>query len=242
MTESTETSALFDAVALWEVAETTGAAAVISAAVNAIVKGVDSPALRELAGLSGNESYWAMRPVVESTLEEFDIAFPGPDGDDIQIAATRVMCERLLDGILSARDFCSWAHSTIGHEGAAQLQPFVDLDDVYDIDEYAGHGVQALDDAAHAMAKLLLAGDPLPARYRPELTQWSLGERRQSESVSISDAPRSSATESLAIPIPVPIPVPVGYPNRAPRGRGLGEARLACQPLPGRSLGHVVSQ
>ncbi|MCB2411690.1 hypothetical protein LGT39_02360 [Demequina sp. TTPB684] len=169
MTESTETSALFDAVALWEVRESSGAAAVISAAVNAVVAGVDSPSLFEVAGFTGKESYWTIRPVVEATFEELNIPYPGPDRDEMQIAATRVMGKRLLDGELSARDLCAWAHSTIGHDGAARLQPLVELDDAYDIEEYAGADVQVLDDAAHEMAMSLLAGDPLPDRLWPEL-------------------------------------------------------------------------
>lgn len=164
MTEGTATEALYDAVALWEVRSTFGADEVISAAVDALLAGVDSPTLRELAALSAQDSYWTLRPVVERTLEELAISYPGPDSDDVQIAAARVMCRRLLGGSLTARDLATWAHRTIGHEGAARLQPLVELDDAYDVSEYTGDSLEDLETAAHRAAKSLLAGEPLPVR------------------------------------------------------------------------------
>ena len=186
MTEGATTEALYDAVALWEVRSTFGADEVISAAVDALVAGVDSPSLRELAGLSAQDSYWTLRPLVEGTLEELNISYPGPSSDDVQIAAARVMCKRLLGGGLTARDFAAWAHTTIGHEGAARLQPLVELDDAYDVSEYTGDTLEDLETTAHREAKSLLAGEPLLARtvpVQPAETPASAGSKSRFRSV-----------------------------------------------------------
>jgi hypothetical protein len=161
VTERAATGRLLDAVALWEVGSVDGAD-VISAAVDALVAGLDSSSLRELAGASAKESRWTLRPLVEATLDELGETYPGPGTDEIQIAAARVMCERLLQGSVSARELATWAYSTIGHEGAARLQPFVQLDDAYDFNEYAGDTPEDLEDVARRAAESLLAGEPLP--------------------------------------------------------------------------------
>ena len=164
VSEEDATEQLFDSVALWEVRSTFGADEVISAAVDALVAGLDSPSLRELAGVSASEDYWTLRPLVEATLDELNVSYPGPGGDETQMAAARVMCKRLLEGSLTARDFATWAHSTIGHEGAARLQPIVELDDVYETCGYTGDTLEDLDAAARREAKSLLAGELLPTR------------------------------------------------------------------------------
>lgn len=165
VTESAARESLSDAVALWAVGPTSGAQDVIAAAVDALVAGVDSPSLRELAGLSAKDDYWTLRPLVEATLDELDISHPGPDSDETQVAAARVMCRRLLRGDLTAREFVIWAHGTVGHDGAARLQPIVELDDGYDICGYTGETAEELDEAAHREARSLLAGEPLPPNH-----------------------------------------------------------------------------
>jgi hypothetical protein len=155
---------LLDAVTLWDVRSTLGAHDMVQTAADALAAGVDSPALRELAGLSADESYWTLRPLIEATLDELAIDYPERGGDAIQIAAARVMSARLLAGGLSARHFATWAHRTIGHEGASRLQPIVELDDAYDDGEYAGDTGRGLDDAVRREAASLLAEAPPSGR------------------------------------------------------------------------------
>lgn len=181
------TEALHDAVALWEVRSAFGSNEVISAAVDALVAGADSPSLRELAGRSAQDSYWTLRPLVEGTLEELNISYPGPGSDDVQVAAARVMCKRLLGGGMTARDFAAWAHTTIGHEGAARLQPLVELDDAYDVREYTGRSLEDLETAAHGEATSLLTGEPslaLTTAVQPSETSASAGSKSRFGSVS----------------------------------------------------------
>lgn len=161
MDEETAREALGDAAALWEVRTTFGPEEVIAAATAALVAGVDSPTLRELAGASARDDYWTLRPLVEGALKELSIPLPAPGTDESQIAATRVMAKRVINGGLTPSEFARWAHAAIGHEGAAQLQPLVDLDDAYDVTEYTGDTPSDLDEAARSMALSLLAGESL---------------------------------------------------------------------------------
>lgn len=161
MDEETARDALGDAVALWRVRTTFGPEEVIAAATDALAAGVDSSTLRELAGASARDDYWTLHPLVEGALEELSIPMPASGTDEIQIAATRVMAKRLIDGDLTPSEFVRWAHATIGHEGALQLQPLVNLDDAWDVTEYTGDTPSDLDEAARSMALSLLAGESL---------------------------------------------------------------------------------
>jgi hypothetical protein len=159
--EETAREALGDAVALWEVRTTFGPEEVIAAATDALVIGVDSPTLRELAGASARDDYWTLRPLVDGALKELSIPLPAPGTDEIQIAATRVMAKRVINRGLTPSEFARWAHATIGHEGAHQLQPLVDLHDAWAVTEYTGDTLADLDEAARSMALSLLAGESL---------------------------------------------------------------------------------
>lgn len=153
--------ALVDAVALWEVSPASGAAEAIDTATEALVRGLDSPSLRELAGASPRESYWALRPLVQETLSELGISYPGPRDTDVQVAAGRAMCWRLFHGKITPRALVAWAHRTIGHEGATRLQPLVDLDDLYDEIDVVGRTVKELDEVTYAVARRIVGGQPM---------------------------------------------------------------------------------
>lgn len=157
--------ALFDAVALWDLAPATGTGEVVDTATDALVGGLDSPSLRELAGTSPNESYWTLRPLIEDTLSELGIEYPGPGANDVQLAAARVMCRRLLHGEIAPRQLASWAHQTIGHNGSPRLQALVELDDVYDEIDYIGQTIEEVDDEALAEARSIVERRPIdPSR------------------------------------------------------------------------------
>jgi hypothetical protein len=159
--ENAARAALFDAVALWEVGSTFGPAEVIAAATDALVVGVDSPTLRELAGASARDDYWTLRRLIGGAFNELSIPVATAGTDEVQIAAARVMAKRVINGSLTPSEFARWAHTTVGHEGAPHLQPLVDLDDAWDVTEYTGDTQADLHEAAHAMALCLLADQSL---------------------------------------------------------------------------------
>jgi hypothetical protein len=107
------------------------------AAADLLVLGYDTPALRELAGLSQGDSFYEVEPALAAALDELGIR------DLLSASADRAGLEARLDlfleGDLRLRDLSTWAHKVIGHQGEDDLQPFVALDDIYDDWENSGH-------------------------------------------------------------------------------------------------------
>ncbi|MEU7946777.1 hypothetical protein AB0C50_19045 [Micromonospora taraxaci] len=67
---------LYDVVARWDAETGRGSEDLIQAACQALVDGLDSPTLRELAGASVNDSSWDIRELVTTSLQELKIPFP----------------------------------------------------------------------------------------------------------------------------------------------------------------------
>jgi hypothetical protein len=78
---------LYDAVAHWNVETGYGLADLIHAACKALIDGLDSPALRELAGASVKDSSWEIRELVSKSLEELEIPYPGTVPAGFTVAA-----------------------------------------------------------------------------------------------------------------------------------------------------------
>lgn len=68
---------LYDAVARWVPDMGYGMSDVIDAACLALIDGLDSPTLRELAGASPRDSSWDVRELASRTLDELRIPLPG---------------------------------------------------------------------------------------------------------------------------------------------------------------------
>lgn len=162
---------LADAVALWRLLEGAAASDVIEAATQALVEGLDSPTLRELAGASPKASWFDLNPVIEQTLEELGMSdlLRG----SAQQAALGAVVRRFEAGTVSGRELARWAHLNIGHDGDPECQPFVVLDDMYDIAEYVGYTEEQLDGWTAEEAEAFLAGRPSPGRADWRATQAS---------------------------------------------------------------------
>ncbi|MBV1849333.1 hypothetical protein [Catellatospora tritici] len=78
---------LFDAVARWNTDTGHGLRAVIDAACQALVDGLDSPSLRELAGASAKDSSYDLHVLTVRSLEELDIPYPGTVSGGFSVAA-----------------------------------------------------------------------------------------------------------------------------------------------------------
>jgi hypothetical protein len=102
------------------------------AAAHALVEGLDSPALRELAGLERGSSRAELRVASVAAFDELHLRYPDLDTEHGQLFALSVLCRRYLDGVLSHRELTSWAHANIGHGGAETAQDLVLLDDALD--------------------------------------------------------------------------------------------------------------
>lgn len=106
-------------------------AEVIEAATSCVAAGLDKPALCELAGESPKESSFVLGALIEQTLEQ--LGMREVLELDLEVAAATAMIRRFTDGLISARELASWAHRVVGHGGSDSLQPFVELDDHYDL-------------------------------------------------------------------------------------------------------------
>ncbi|MBU2693958.1 hypothetical protein [Pimelobacter sp. 30-1] len=130
------------------------------AAGDLLVLGYDTPALREVAGLSPGDSIYQVEPFVSAAVEQLGI------DDLLSTPAVRAGLEARLElylaGDLALRELSSWAHRAIGHDGADDLQPFAYLDDIYDVWEYAGRDLQHLDVVTRQAARDFLAGRAVP--------------------------------------------------------------------------------
>lgn len=118
----------------------------VDAAVAALVAGLDSPALRELAGLYGDEEWAAVDTLLQAAARELDLPYPTASRA-IRIELAR-RCREVLAGQASARSLGLWAVALDGPmQGDGRfpdLRAFVafgwrydELDDVADFPEFA---------------------------------------------------------------------------------------------------------
>jgi hypothetical protein len=166
MTATTPTEArasLVDAFSIWRLSPGT-VDAVIDAATDCLVAGIDSPRLRELAGASPRESQFVLQPLIEETLDE--LGMQHARSTNTQQAALTAMLHRLQDGRVTQRDLARWAHTHIGHGGDARCQLFVDLDDMYDTVDYGPYSTDDLDRWVTEEADAFLHGLPPVGRTR----------------------------------------------------------------------------
>ena len=123
---------LVDAARLWAVKPGGDTEPVIRAACDALVVGLDGPNLVSLASTSFGPIDWDFQDVLKGALAELGQPFDEPGSAGAQVAAVGALARRVLRGELTPREFASWAHRNIGHQGAPELQALVDLDDLYD--------------------------------------------------------------------------------------------------------------
>ncbi len=97
---------LEEAAAAWSVTGSYGSNVVLLA-VDALVAGEDTPALRDLAGHSVNSLNRDLLNPIERTLESLALRRPEPRSDLAKALALRFQCRRFLDRKLSASDLIS---------------------------------------------------------------------------------------------------------------------------------------
>jgi hypothetical protein len=154
---------LADAVSLWRLIPGT-IAHVIDAAVRCLVADVDSPTLRELAGASPQDSQFVLEPLIEDTLQE--LGMQEVLAVNAQRAALTAALRRFKRNEVSASELVRWAHTYIGHDGDAQCQVFVDLDDMYDTVDYSDYDTDDLDRWTTEEADAFLEARPSPGHTK----------------------------------------------------------------------------
>ncbi|MEU0852934.1 hypothetical protein ABZ387_34035 [Streptomyces flaveolus] len=149
---STEAAAraLQDHAALWNMGEIR-ATEVVTGACNALVAGLDSPALRMLAACTRAEADYDVPDLLPPALDELGLAFYPVDSVAGQEAAARALAARTLAGELTPRELVFRIHQRFGHE-LPLVERLANLDDEYDILEYGDRTSAQIDADVRAEA------------------------------------------------------------------------------------------
>ncbi|WDV56548.1 hypothetical protein PV963_42585 [Streptomyces coeruleorubidus] len=146
---------LQDHAALWSAGEIR-ASDVVSAACDALVAGLDSPALRILAACTRAEANYDVHELLPEALGELGLTFYPIASEAGQAAAARALARRMLAGELTPRAFTSRIHQRYGHE-LPLTERLAELDDEYDVIEYPDRTVGQVDAEVTAEARRLAA-------------------------------------------------------------------------------------
>lgn len=129
MPESAVLRDLEETAAGWSVTGRYGKDLVMLAA-DALVEGIDTPELRDLAGQRATAANWELTDLVTQTLESLKLRTPDPATDLTRALALRFLCRRYLVNELSSRDLVSWVGDVWEYEppdaGRGFLQLFYD--------------------------------------------------------------------------------------------------------------------
>lgn len=152
---SIETAArdLQDAAALWSISALQ-ASAVVTAACDALVAGLDSPSLRSLAACFHNEAVYEVPEILPAALEELGLIFHSLGSRTGQEAVARALAFRHLAGAMAARDLACEIHRRFSHS-LPLTKRLAELDDEYDILEYSGRTAAQVDEDVTAEARRL---------------------------------------------------------------------------------------
>ncbi|MER7200166.1 hypothetical protein [Streptomyces sp. CB01635] len=142
---STEAAALAlqDHAALWSMGEIR-ATDVVTGACNALVAGLDSPALRMLAACTRAEADYDVPDLLPPVLDELGLTFYPVGSIAGQEAAARALAARMLAGELTPRELVFRIHQRFGHE-LPLAERLANLDDEYDILEYSDRTPEQVD-------------------------------------------------------------------------------------------------
>ena len=157
--------ALLESLVIWTWKDHTQGQDVVDAACTALVAGLDSPALRDLAGLYPDTPHEVLRTVVDHVVAELGLALP--DGDDaLNLYVLRAQARKVIDGGMTPRALTEWAFSHRGAHDSDEHERFVgvlwEYEELDDTQEPCGNGAPthaeeaALDARVRRMARALL--------------------------------------------------------------------------------------
>jgi hypothetical protein len=117
---------------------------VITSACNALVAGLDSPALRMLAACTRAEADYDVPDLLPPALDELGLTFYPVGTPAGQEAAARALAARMLAGELTPRELVFRIHQRFGHE-LPLAERLANLDDEYDTIEYGDRAPAQVD-------------------------------------------------------------------------------------------------
>ncbi|MFD3538443.1 hypothetical protein ACFWUQ_02950 [Streptomyces sp. NPDC058662] len=149
---------LQDLAALWSIGEAR-AHDVVEAACAALVAGLDSPALRILAGYTRAEAQYELPDLLPVVLDELGLTFYPRDGEAGPEAAVRAFAHQLLAGKVTPRELALRIHQRFGHQ-LPLAERLAELDDECDSIEYGDRTLVQLDAEVTVEARRLVYGPP----------------------------------------------------------------------------------
>ncbi|MCC8247795.1 hypothetical protein [Saccharothrix luteola] len=148
-----------DAVALRHV-DQGSAADIVRAACDLLVAGLDGPGLCALAAVSIHHADEDVPLLLEAGLEDVGLEYHPKGSVAAAEAALKAMASRVVSGVLAPGALAEWAHSTLGHETLPSAERLAELDDAYDLLEYArGQTFEQLDAGIAAEARRIVMSD-----------------------------------------------------------------------------------
>ena len=137
----------------WSASAVRGAT-VVAAACDALVAGLDGPSLRRLAACFQQEAEYDVPEILPAALDELGLVHYPPGSRAGEEAAVRALSYQHLVGTLTARELAFEIHRRFGH-GAPLCERLAELDDEYDMLEYAGRTAEQVDADVSAEAHRL---------------------------------------------------------------------------------------
>ncbi|MEV0638662.1 hypothetical protein AB0I77_27735 [Streptomyces sp. NPDC050619] len=135
---------------------------VVNAACDALVAGLDTPALRLLAACTRAEADYDVHELLPEALGELGLTFYPVASDAGQEAAARALARCMLAGELTPREFTSRIHHRYGHE-LPLTERLAELDDEYDTIDYGDRTVDQVNAEVTAEARRLAVHPHVPA-------------------------------------------------------------------------------
>ncbi|MFB7288674.1 hypothetical protein [Actinacidiphila glaucinigra] len=153
---STEAAArrLQDQAALWSLGAISSND-VVREACDALVAGLDGPALRRLAACTRREADYDVPEILPAALEELGLTFYALGSQGAEEAAARALAAAMLAGQMTPRALASQIHQRFGHE-LPLVEDLALLDDEYDVLDYSGRTVAEVDAEVVTEAKRVL--------------------------------------------------------------------------------------
>lgn len=139
---------------LWSI-RAVRASAVVAAACDALVAGLDGPTLRSLAACFHNEADYDVPELLPAALNELGLTFYPLDSRAGQEAAACALALRHLSGALTARELVHEIHQHFSHN-LPLVERLAALDDEYDILEYGNKTPDQIDAEITAEAHRLV--------------------------------------------------------------------------------------
>ncbi|MFJ2234832.1 hypothetical protein [Streptomyces sp. NPDC087859] len=144
---------LQDLAVLWSIGEVR-ADEVVRGACEALVAGLDSPALQILAACTRAEAEYDVPDLLPAALDELGLRFYPRDSEGGREAAVRALAHQLPAGKLTPRELAFRIHQRFGHE-LPLAERLAELDDEYDILEYGDRTPAQIDAEVMAEARWL---------------------------------------------------------------------------------------